>query len=206
MSGTRGFAVAVGLAIAVAGAAGAFLISWLMVPTASPVTVPAQGVVVPSMSENPLEVPSVAVVAGLTGVVATVVLLLLTRRNDSTSGTDHVAGPAPVTALQQPPDPRLAERETAVRELAELVGRLPPEFAWQAANVLRSAGVHQIPSDGAPFDPAVHFVVETQSTPDPAMHDVVARTVKAGWADRDRVVVPARVVVYVAASQHEVLP
>jgi hypothetical protein len=204
MSGTRGIALAAGVVIAGVGAAVAFLISRQMVPTALPVTV-APGVVVPSVIESPWEVPLVAVVAGLTGVVAAVVVLLLTRRDDSTSGTDHVAGPPPVTAPSQP-DPRLAERETAVRELAELVGRLPPEFAWQAANVLRSAGVHQIPSDGAPFDPAVHFVVETRSTPDPALHDVVARTVKPGWADRDRVVVPARVVVYVAASQHEVLP
>jgi hypothetical protein len=202
MSGARGFALAAGVGVAVLGGAGAFLISRLMVHAIPPGTVLEAGAVVPSVSESLW----VAVVALLAGVLASGVVLLLTRRNDSTSGTDHVAGPAPVTALQQPPDPRLAERETAVRELAELVGRLPPEFAWQAANVLRSAGVHQIPSDGAPFDPAVHFVVETQSTPDPALHDVVARTVKAGWADRDRVVVPARVVVYVAASQHEVLP
>jgi hypothetical protein len=205
VSGTRGLALAAGVGFAVLGAAGAFLISWLMVPTASPVTVPAPAVVVPSVSENPLEAPFVAVVAGLTGVVAAVVVLLLTRRDDATSGADRVAGPPPVAALPQP-DPRLAERETAVRELAELVGRLPPEFAWQAANVLRSAGVHQILADGAPFDPAVHFVVETESTPDPGLHDIVARTVKPGWADRERVVVPARVVVYVAASQHEVLP
>jgi hypothetical protein len=202
MSGARGFALAAGVGVAVLGGAGAFLISRLMVHAIPPGTVLEAGAVVPSVSESLWG----AVVTLLAGVLASGVVLLLTRRNDSTSGTDHVAGPAPVTALQQPPDPRLAERETAVRELAELVGRLPPEFAWQAANVLRSAGVHQIPSDGAPFDPAVHFVVETQSTPDPAMHDVVARTVKAGWADRDRVVVPARVVVYVAASQHEVLP
>lgn len=204
MSGTRGIAVAAGVVVALLGGSATFLISWLLEPTAQPATSTEPGVA--SVSESGWEVPLVTVATVLTGAIATAVVLWLSARDDTTIGTAPTAGPPPVTAPPQPPDPRLAERETAVRELAELVGRLPPEFAWQAANVLRSAGVHQILADGSRFDPAVHFVVETESTPDPALHDVVARTIKPGWADRERVVVPARVVVYVAASQHEVLP
>ncbi|QYN38299.1 nucleotide exchange factor GrpE [Pseudonocardia sp. DSM 110487] len=197
MSGTRGIAGAAGVGFALLGGTAAFLISWLMAPTAPPVTEPG---VPPSVSESAWEVPFVTIATVLTGIVATVVVLWLGRRDDSTIRMEHVAGPACA------PDPRLAERETAIRELAELVGRLPPEFEWQAANVLRSAGADQILADGNRFDPAVHFAVGTESAPDPTLHDVVARTIKPGWADRGRVVVPARVVVYVAASEHEVLP
>ncbi|WP_170309076.1 nucleotide exchange factor GrpE [Pseudonocardia hierapolitana] len=144
----------------------------------------------------------------LTGLLACFVALLVSEASSPSGVPAQIAHPAdpPAVVTPPPPDPRLAQRDKAVRELAELVGRLPPEYAWQAANVLRSAGVQQILADGKAFDPEIHSAVGTEPTSEAALHDVVARTVKPGWADRERVVVPARVVVYVDTSQSEVLP
>jgi molecular chaperone GrpE (heat shock protein) len=93
-----------------------------------------------------------------------------------------------------------------VRGLAELVATLPPEFEWQAENVLNAAGVRAVDADGQVFDPHVHHAVDTEPTPDAALGDTVARTLRRGWVDGDQVMVPARVVVYVAPDRPAVLP
>jgi hypothetical protein len=201
---SRFAAPAAGVGVALLGGIAAFLVSWLMKP--SPV---GPGADTAYVIESPLEVPLVTAVTVLTGLLACFVALLVSEAlspPDVPVQSPHPAEPPAVVTPPQPPDPRLAQRDKAVRELAELVGRLPPEYAWQAANVLRSAGVQQILADGQAFDPAIHSAVGTEPTSEAALHDVVARTVKPGWADRERVVVPARVVVYVDASQPEVLP
>jgi hypothetical protein len=108
------------------------------------------------------------------------------------------------------PDPQIAqmqgERHRMVREIAELVAALPPEFEWQAERVLTAAGVRPIDADGAEFDPRLHHAVGTEITPDAGLHDTVARTLRRGWVDGDRVVSPARVVVYVVSDRPGVLP
>jgi GrpE protein len=221
--GSRGVAAAAGVGVAVFGGIVVFLISSWMEPSAlltgpDPVIRTASGYGVGAQaSDSAREAILVAVLTALTGLLTCVVVLLLSPRltvlshrgeNSGSLASQEVplAVGGDVVVPPQPPDPRLAERERLVRKLAELVHTLPPEYAWQAANVLESAGVEQILADGKAFDPAFHYAVGTESTPDAALHDVVARTIKPGWADRERVVVPARVVVYVDPSQTGVLP
>jgi GrpE protein len=222
--GSRGVAGAAGAVVAVFGGISVYLISSWMEPSASlngpdGVIKAATGYgLTAQASDGAGEALLVGGLTLLTGLLACVVVVLLSPRSSlpsvqhsESSGalTGRLAYPADrpvVVTPPQPPDPRLAEREKMVRKLAELVGTLPPEYAWQAANVLESAGVQQILADGKAFDSAVHNAVGTESTRDAALHDVVARTVKPGWIDRGRVVVPARVVVYVDTSQPGVLP
>lgn len=144
----------------------------------------------------------VAVVTALTGAAtALVVPMFLPHGRTVTLEARDAARP-----LSPPrPDPQLQalreQRETLIRELADLVGKLPPEFEWQAANVLASAGVQPVAPDGHAFDPAVHRAVGTEPTPDHALNDTIARTIRPGWADHERILIPARVVVYVAADR-----
>ncbi len=108
---------------------------------------------------------------------------------------------AVATAEPPPPDPLPAlrtERATLIRGLADLAAKLPAEYEWQAANVLDAAGIRRIMPDGDVFDPARHHAVDTVPTPDAQLDDTVARTLRAGWADGNQVVLPARVVVYAA--------
>ena len=146
---------------------------------------------------------AVALVTALTGGAAVVAALLLVP----------AAGPWPEAVAAVQPDPRtpqvpqlLGQRERLVCGLAELVGALPAEFEWRAARVLESADVQRVLPDGQVFDPAVHHAVGTEPTPDSARADTVARTLQAGWVDSGRVLVPARVVVFVAAVRPGVPP
>jgi hypothetical protein len=98
----------------------------------------------------------------------------------------------------------LAERATLLRGLADLLVRLPDEYAWQAATLLEAAGARKVvPEAGAQFDPAVHRVIGTEPTEEAGFDDAVARTLRPGWRDRDQVLVPAHVVVYASAEQAE---
>jgi len=91
----------------------------------------------------------------------------------------------------------LAQRAALLRGLAELVGLLPEAFGWQAANLLKGAGVREVmPAPGTRFDPVLHHVLGTKPTPDASAHDTVAHTSRSGWLDRDHVLVPAHVVLY----------
>jgi hypothetical protein len=144
-----------------------------------------------------------AVVTALTGAAAVVAALLLAGRRRSTA--DGGSPPPAESANSQLPQ-LLDQRERLVCGLAELVGALPAEFQWRAARVLESADVQRVLPDGQAFDPAVHHAVGTEPTPDSARADTVARTLQAGWIDSGRVLVPARVVVFVAAVQPGVPP
>jgi hypothetical protein len=201
-------ATAIGSLVALLGGTAVFLVAWLMVPTgatAGPVVESAAQSTaepVPGIAESPWEVPLVTGAAVLTGLLACLVPLAVLRRTAVPVPAAEVVPPA----TPPPPDPRFVQREKAVRGLADLIGQLPPEFAWQAVNVLEAAGARQIVADGRPFDPGLHHAVGTEATPEASLHDTVARTVRPGWADRDRVVTPARVVVYVAPAQSGALP
>jgi hypothetical protein len=160
---------------------------------------------VPPLPSRPFPAAlAAALVTVLTGGIAVVTALLLVTRRRS------MVDDRPTPAQPAAPDPELArllgQRERLVRGVAELVGALPAEFEWRAARVLESADVQRVLPDGHVFDPTVHHAVGTEPTPDSARADTVARTLQAGWVDRGRVLVPARVVVFVAAVRPGVPP
>jgi hypothetical protein len=92
------------------------------------------------------------------------------------------------------------QRAALVRGLAEMLGTMPEELAWQARNVLQAGGVHAVVPDGEFFDPGMHQAVGTEPVVDGARPETVARTVRAGYADEERMLVPPRVVVYVSQA------
>jgi GrpE protein len=106
--------------------------------------------------------------------------------------------PSPVPAAPAVGERLRSQRDTLVTGLAELLPQLPEALAWQAANVLESVGIRPVVPDGDRFDPAVHRAVGTEPAPDSAAAETVARTVRPGYADDGRVLVPPRVVVYAA--------
>jgi hypothetical protein len=107
------------------------------------------------------------------------------------------ATPVPVIAEGQV-DLRVfrRQRDDLVRGLGELGNQLPDGLGWQVTNLVEAAGLRIVTPDGEPFDPAVHHAVGTEPAPDRNQAETVARTVRPGYADEDRVLVPARVVVY----------
>jgi hypothetical protein len=145
---------------------------------------------------------AVALITALTGGAVAALLLLTGQRSPKPDGRLQLP-----TESADPQVPQLLDqRERLVRGLAELVGALPAEFEWRAARVLESAGVQRVLPDGQVFDPAVHHAVGSEPTPDSARADTVARTLQTGWVDRGRVLVPARVVVFVADVRPGVPP
>lgn len=155
-----------------------------------------------------ISVAALVVTVGTALATALAVLVHRSRRKPATAAAaDAVEAPLPVPAG---PDPQVlelqAQRQRMVRGLAELVATLPPEFEWQAENVLNAAGVRAVDADGLVFDSRMHHAVDTEPTPDAALDVTVARTLRRGWVDGDHVVVPARVVVYVAPDRPAVLP
>lgn len=114
-----------------------------------------------------------------------------------------------------PPDPRaaglrtehralLAQRASLLRGLADLVDRLPEGFDWQVAKLMEEAGARKLtPEPGTAFDPVSQSVLGTEPTPDAGVHDTVARMLRAGWLDRDQVLVPANVVLYALSERPE---
>jgi hypothetical protein len=161
-------------------------------------------------AELPSRVPVAALLITVATALATALAVLVhrTRRVPATAPN----GPAAEQPLPIPagPDPQVlelqAQRQRMVLGLTELVATLPPEFEWQAENVLRAAGVRAVDADGEVFDPHMHHAVDTEPTSDAALGDTVARTLRRGWVDGNHVVVPARVVVYVAPDRPAVLP
>ncbi|GGP63225.1 nucleotide exchange factor GrpE [Saccharothrix coeruleofusca] len=89
--------------------------------------------------------------------------------------------------------------EHLVRGLCELLPGLPDRAAWRLRTVLVAAGVRVLVPDGDPVDPTAHRVVGTEPTGDAALAGTVARTVRPGFADGDRVLVPPAVVVFTAS-------
>ncbi len=113
--------------------------------------------------------------------------------------TSPVALPEAVGAGLYPESVTDAERERRV--LVDLL-----VYAWDRA---RSPGVHEklsagladvgvsvLRPDGNAFDPAQHEVGGIQPTADPLLHNTIAETELAGFADRGRLVREPVVVVY----------
>jgi hypothetical protein len=153
-------------------------------------------------SSRPSVVAAVVTVVTALATALAVLLHRLSRRPEAVAaeGLAHEPGPDPQVAELQ------AQRQRMVSEMAGLVAALPPEFEWQAERVLTAAGLQPIDADGAAFDARSHYAVGTEPTPDAGLGDTVARTLQRGWADGDRVIVPARVVVYVVSDRPGVLP
>ncbi|MFI9814725.1 nucleotide exchange factor GrpE [Saccharothrix variisporea] len=94
-----------------------------------------------------------------------------------------------------PPSSR--QKDVLVRGLTDLMPKLPEGVAWQAENLLAAAGVRLVVPDGRPVDPRRHHVVGTEPTDDEDAVDTVARTVRPGYADGERMVVCPSVIAYV---------
>ncbi|GAA3447376.1 nucleotide exchange factor GrpE [Planomonospora venezuelensis] len=71
-----------------------------------------------------------------------------------------------------------------------------PRLADRLLAGLNRAGVREIVADGQRFDPRLHEAFGTEPTDRPELHDIVAETVKHGYADGDRVVRVPQVAVY----------
>lgn len=101
-------------------------------------------------------------------------------------------------------DPRPAQvayqRAEMIRAVANLMGQLPEQFAWQANRALQAGGARPLVPDGQRFDPARHSIVGTVPADGKNNADVIARTLRPGYEDDDEVFVPARVLVYTAEA------
>jgi hypothetical protein len=84
---------------------------------------------------------------------------------------------------------------SCVRFRDQLAERFPQQADLLGA-ALEAAGVRELLADGQPFDGRMHEAVETAPTDDPALHDVVSKTVRCGYVDGDHVLRVPRVVVY----------
>ncbi|MFN2431314.1 MAG: nucleotide exchange factor GrpE [Gemmatimonadota bacterium] len=89
------------------------------------------------------------------------------------------------------PDPSAASNEEAAGLLAgvSLVER-------KMLQALEREGLERIEAEGAAFDPAVHEAILTQPTGDPALDGRVAHVALAGYRFADRLLRPAKVVVW----------
>jgi hypothetical protein len=151
---------------------------------------------------------SVTVTAPATGrprlaaVAAAAALLLTVVAVATLAGTPAPSRPIPAPAPPpaEPADPaarRTAEqRSTLIHDLAELLPQLPDAVSWQAVHILEAAGVTVVRPDGRRFDPTLHHAVGAERAPDGAAVGVVARTVRPGYTDGDRILVHPRVVVF----------
>ena len=211
-------------AVAVPSAVGALLTAAVvlsMAPVVGPAAVesppPGPHVAIPAQtipqltSAWPGALVGALVTAGTGLVVGALLLALMARATQAAPGppTGRVAAtrssstPAPDThrPAVSAADPRVRQlidqRAALVRGVADMISLLPEELAWQATNVLKDAGVRILVPDGQRFDPGVHHAVGTQPSVDGQLPETIARTVRAGYADGERVLVPARVVVVV---------
>ncbi|MBW4721075.1 nucleotide exchange factor GrpE [Saccharothrix obliqua] len=92
---------------------------------------------------------------------------------------------------------RGARADVLVRGLTDLVPRLPAELAGRVEDALAAAGVRPVVPDGRPVDPVRHRVVGVEPTDDAELVGTVARTVRPGYAEGGRLLVPPLVVRYV---------
>ncbi|GAA3462346.1 hypothetical protein ACFFSW_26600 [Saccharothrix longispora] len=93
------------------------------------------------------------------------------------------------------PAPRRGD--ALVRGVVGLLPHMPEDVAWRTRDVLAANGVRPLVPDGRRVGARCR-VVSTEVTDDPALVGTVARTLRPGYAEGERVVVPARVVAYVA--------
>ncbi|GAA4200776.1 hypothetical protein GCM10022252_54470 [Streptosporangium oxazolinicum] len=71
-----------------------------------------------------------------------------------------------------------------------------PRLAGTLLEALNRAGIREIVADGQHFDPRLHEASGTETAGRPELHDVVAETIRCGYADGERVIRVPRVVVY----------
>ncbi|MGJ6961861.1 nucleotide exchange factor GrpE [Streptosporangium sp. G11] len=71
-----------------------------------------------------------------------------------------------------------------------------PRLAGTLLEALNRAGVREIVADGQRFDPRLHEAAGTETAGRPELHDIVAETVRRGYADGERVIRVPQVVVY----------
>jgi GrpE len=93
---------------------------------------------------------------------------------------------------------RLGAQQKAVlaRSVAELVPSMPEALSWQAEKALAEVGVRRVVPDGEPFDAAVHHAVGIEPVPRGGRENAVARTLRPGYSDDEKILVYPRVVVY----------
>jgi hypothetical protein len=136
-----------------------------------------------------------ALVGALVAVVGVVAMSLLFNLFHRPGAVLHVQQPVP-----QPPPldnrPLREERAVLVRGLVDLLPQLPDGLVWQAEKALSTVGVRPVVADGERVDPQRHHVVGTEPPMDATRVNTVARTVRPGYADRDRLVIHPKVVVY----------
>ena len=115
--------------------------------------------------------------------------------------------PAPVRPLPPGTEPvaaselrqlRLsAQQKTALaRSVAELVPSLPDALVWRAEQALADAGVRSVVPDGQLFDAEAHHVVGTEPVPRGSRENIIARTIRPGYADGETILVYPKVIVY----------
>lgn len=95
------------------------------------------------------------------------------------------------------------QRTELARRLAELIPGMPDALVWQAERALAEAGVRTVVPDGEPFDATVHHAVGTEPVPSDGRRNTVARTVRPGYADDERILVYPKVVVYTDEAQEQ---
>ncbi|WP_051864488.1 nucleotide exchange factor GrpE [Streptosporangium roseum] len=115
----------------------------------------------------------------------------------------EVAGSGISQALAQQVERLFAEGPPGREALVEAcigcrdqIAERHPGLAGTLLDGLNRAGVREIVADGQRFDPRVHEAFGTEPTERPELHDVVAETVKRGYADGDRVIRVPQVAVY----------
>ena len=63
----------------------------------------------------------------------------------------------------------------------------------QFLSVLEDTGVTPVPTEGQPFDPAIHDAIETESVDDPGQDGMILRELSRGYRSSERVLRVARV-------------
>lgn len=150
-----------------------------------------------AVPEDGSAVPA-ALVAALVAIVGVIAMSLLFHLFHRPSVVLHPPPPA-----LPPPLPRQDNREeraVLIRGLVNLLPQLPDGLVWQVEKALSAAGVRPVVADGERVDPQRHHVVGTEAPVDAARVNTVARTIRPGYADGDRLLIHPKVVVY--ASDH----
>jgi hypothetical protein len=114
----------------------------------------------------------------------------------------EVAGSGASQAVTQQIERLMAEppgRDALVQaciRYRDLLAERHPALAETLSAALQASGVRETTAEGQLFDGRLHEAVDVQPTADPRLHDRVARTVRWGYADGDRVLRVPQVIVY----------
>ncbi|GHH71276.1 hypothetical protein GCM10017673_24540 [Streptosporangium violaceochromogenes] len=92
--------------------------------------------------------------------------------------------------------PGRAALVTACIGCRDQIAERHPRLSGLLLEGLNRAGVREIVADGHRFDPRLHEAFGTEPTERPELHDIVAETVKRGYADGDRLIRVPQVAVY----------